>query len=391
MESTLARIWFFSDIHGSNACFKKFLNLINNTNKPNVLILGADITGKQLIPIIKKNNGTEVVPIGGKDIILKNSEESQSLKKKLSDIGYYPFECTNTDYKKLQFGKKYQKDVFEKLVKKRLIEWVELADSKLSSNTDCKVIINGGNDDPFYIDSILDSSKKMIHAEGKIIDLPAGLKLLSTGFSVKTPWNCPRDISEDELKIKISNMTNQLVESDKLIFNFHCPPYNTALDLAYKINQDTFEPVAGIGGPPLINVGSKVIRESIEKWQPIVSLHGHIHEIHAKQNIGKTLCVNPGTDYKNGRLQGFFIQINDNGIIEFETLTEERDTQNSEADNQSLLNSIISSIPCFGPIFNKYRSGKKQNELDQKIGSIQKDLEEIKNFVKEQKRNNTSN
>lgn len=379
MEKT-ARIWFFTDIHGSNACFKKFLNLIQNENKPNVLIIGGDLTGKQVVPLVESSNKTFIIPMGGKEI-KKRENEKDTLFKELSDSGYYPYECTLLEYKKFRYDYSIQKSIFNKLVRTRLEEWMKLADNKIPSSEHCKVIINAGNDDPFFVDEILDKCQKIIRPESKVVELPANLKLLSTGYSNKTPWDCPRDISEDELKIKIITMTNQIEPDDKVIFNFHCPPYQTSLDLAYKINIVTKQKEASLGKQPTMHVGSKVIRDAIEYWQPLVSLHGHVHEVSASEILGTTICYNPGTDYKNGKLQGVFLQINQEGKLEFNILTKEEPRAQGECENW--FNTLIKQIPIFGNIYKDYTSSNKQDQILSEIQKIKNDLENINTKTKD--------
>jgi len=279
------------------------------------------------------------------------------------------------------------RELFDKLIKERLEEWVRLADAKLPSRDICKVIVNLGNDDPFFADAILDSSSKLIRPEGKVIDLPAGLKLLSTGYSTKTPWKCPRDITEAELTRIISSMTQQLKTGDKLIFNFHCPPVNSSLDLAYGIDPITLRPMAGLGSNPTINVGSYEVRKAIEFWQPVASLHGHIHEVHAKEYIKNTLCFNPGTDYQHGKLQGAFLQINSQGVIEYETLTKEMQNSVQPAVSNNMLKAFLSSLPGIGIFFKNY-TAPKLPEKESELEKVRKSLEELRTAVsslKEQK------
>ena len=51
-------------------------------------------------------------------------------------------------------------------------------------------------------------------------------------------------------------------------------------------------------------VGSTAVRAAIERHQPLASLHGHVHESAGFRRIGKTLAVNPGSDYGTGALNG---------------------------------------------------------------------------------------
>ena len=67
------KMFFASDLHGSNVCFKKFVNSAKFYSA-NVLVLGGDLTGKAVIPIAEQADGTflafqhgEQVKINGKD------------------------------------------------------------------------------------------------------------------------------------------------------------------------------------------------------------------------------------------------------------------------------------------------------------------------------------
>jgi Icc-related predicted phosphoesterase len=372
LNPEIARIRFFTDIHGSNTCFRKFLNLSKESTEanaksvqPNVLVIGADITGKQIIPIVEVNNNLFSVKIGGTAEKVRKLD-LPDLEKRLADVGYYPYVCNETEYKSLLCNDWKKREIFDKLAKERLEEWVKLANERLPPSEVCQVIINAGNDDPFFVDKILAKCPKLVRPEGKLIDLPGNIKLLSTGYSTKTPWNCPRDITEEELAKKIDRMTSKLKPGARVIFNFHCPPYNTALDLANEIDPVTFKPVAGNNKVP---VGSTAVKKAIEVWQPLVSLHGHIHEVHAKQLIGKTLCYNPGTDYKNGKLQGVFLQIND-GKVEIESLTQERYSAERETSNHKIVNKIMTMVPGFGKVL-------EENEIEKKLDALQKQVSEI--------------
>jgi uncharacterized protein len=360
MQDSVAKIWYITDIHGSNKIFRKFLNLPKNANKPNVIIIGADLTGKQIVPLIDNNEHSFYL---GKE--LKSKNELLDVKKRLSDLGFYPFECTESEYKKFE-NEKYKEQKFKQLAKERLIEWVNLIETKLDDLKDCMVIINAGNDDPLWVDKILDKSTKVIRPEGKIIELPAGLKLLSTGYSNLTPWGCPRDISEEKLYEKVTKMTSQLKENDKIIFNFHCPPFNTSLDLAQNIDKATLHKKTG----KQIHVGSTAIRKAIEVWQPIVSLHGHIHEVYTKERIGNTICYNPGSNYSKGDLQSVFLKIDSNGKIEYESLVQEKNDQSED----TFITRIISLIPYVGNAYREYKSGKKQDEILASVKEINNKL-----------------
>lgn len=344
------RIWFVTDIHGSSACFRKFLNLHKQELKPNVVIIGGDITGKKIVPIIPIPHERYKVPKNSGNKILPKAD-LKDYTKNLEDSGYYPLICSETEYKKVISNTKYQSEVLDRLTKQRLEEWVELADKKLLNVEDCIHVINSGNDDDFYVDEILDKSKTLIRAEGKIIDLPSGYKLISTGYSNKTPWDCPRDLEEESLKDKIFEMLRKInsFKPEKMIFNFHCPPYNTPLDKAIALN-DQMIPIPG----KTEHVGSSSVLEIIKEWEPILSLHGHIHEVNrGYTKIKNTISLNPGSDYNFGKLRGVFIRFSDDGTPIFKWTEEQLPIGGSSKRN------IWENLPFIGWIFKSLKKEEK--------------------------------
>lgn len=65
----------------------------------------------------------------------------------------------------------------------------------------------------------------------------------------------------------------------------------------------------GAGQMIMKSVGSVAVREAIEQYQPLIGLHGHIHESRGATRIGRTVCVNPGSEYGEGILRGVIVEI----------------------------------------------------------------------------------
>ena len=193
-----------------------------------------------------------------------------------------------------------------------------LADERLAG-TKIRAFVCPGNDDALAIDEILRGSERLELAEGRVIDLDEGFQLLSTGWSNRTPWNTDREEMEAPMALRLSAMIDQAsAPPERLIFNFHCPPQGTALDEAPQLTEDLG--VVG-GGHVLAHVGSTAVREAIETAQPILSLHGHIHEARGTARLGRTLSINPGSAYETGDLQGAVIELEGQGAIKRYRLT----------------------------------------------------------------------
>jgi uncharacterized protein len=224
----------------------------------------------------------------------------------LADGGAYGYPCEEDEDKEIRSNPEMAESILAKARIARLERWVELVERRLRDST-AAVIINPGNDDPFYIDDVLRKSARIVVPEGIKVELPDGLTMLSTGYTNRTPWNCPRDVEEDELAERIRRMTSMISDFSECIFNFHAPPFGTGLDLAPEIDAD-LRPVLSLGGSGT-PVGSVAVLNAIRECQPLVGLHGHVHEAHAFSWIGRTICFNPGSDYENGNLQGVFLEI----------------------------------------------------------------------------------
>jgi Icc-related predicted phosphoesterase len=75
-----------------------------------------------------------------------------------------------------------------------------------------------------------------------------------------------------------------------------------------------------MGGIEPAAVGSTAVREAIERHQPVLSLHGHVHESRGTAKIGRTLAINPGSEYNQGLLRGAIVQLN-KGKVKMHQLT----------------------------------------------------------------------
>jgi len=297
------KIYFCADVHGSEIVFSKFLNA-GKFYKTDVMMLSGDITGKMVIPIIQQNDGSYHSEFMGKKYTSKNESEVKKLEEGIGNSGYYSYRTTDEEIKELEGNQAKAQEIFSRLMTERLRKWIQLAEERLQG-TKVKCYVMPGNDDELIVDRILEDSKVVLNPEGKVVEL-AGYEMVSTGFGNITPWHCPRDLPEEELAKKIEHVTSQVRNMKTCIFNFHVPPYASQLDTAPEIDAD-LKPVVHRGEMKMIPVGSTAVRNAIEKHQPLLGLHGYIHESRGTFNIGRTLCINPGSEYSEGILRGAFV------------------------------------------------------------------------------------
>jgi Icc-related predicted phosphoesterase len=299
------RIFFVSDVHGSERCFKKFVNAAKFYSV-DVLILGGDLTGKAIVPVIENRDGTWNYEYFGEKRTVHNKLELENAINFLSDLGYYPYITNKEETIELQNDKNKLNELFLKLMKERLRHWVVLAEERLKS-TKVKCYISPGNDDPLGVEEVIKNSDVVINPEGRLVTL-GNFEMITLGYTNPTPWKSPRELEEDELRKVLENLIDKIQKPEQAIFNFHCPPYNTKLDECPMLTKD-LKPVFSGGSPVLQHVGSISVREAIEKVQPMLGLHGHVHEARAIEKIGRTICLNPGSQYLSGILNGAIIQV----------------------------------------------------------------------------------
>jgi uncharacterized protein len=310
MRSKL-KIFHASDVHGSEKCFRKFLNT-PKTYGADVIMLGGDITGKILVPIVEQEDGTYNTEYMGTLMTLKTRDELERITKLISDAGGYPHICTMDEYDKLKSDKTYLETVFKKLIIQRVEAWITLAEERLK-DSGVEVYIMPGNDDYPEIDTVLNRSTFIINPDGRAELIKGGYEMISSGYANMTPWKAPRDIPDEKLEEILEAMASRLNRPGYSIFSLHAPPYNTPIDLAPQLDN-TLKPVVAGGEVVMSHVGSKAVRKIIEKYQPLLGLHGHIHESKGVVKVGKTLCINAGSDYLAGNLQGALITLEEGKV-----------------------------------------------------------------------------
>jgi Icc-related predicted phosphoesterase len=297
------RIFFVSDIHGSHACFRKLLNAAD-VYKPQSIMLCGDITGKFVVPIVKRADGTSTAHFLGSDVAVKDEAAIAELEKKVAAVGSYSYRVDSTDSSKLTA--EYREQMFQEKMQERLRAWMNDAEARLKGKG-ISFYISPGNDDEFYIDDTLNASSYVVNCEEKIVDV-GGYEMATLAWTNPTPWKTARECSEEVLAEKAEKLVSGVRDMPKAIFNFHCPPYNSGLDSAPEITEDL------IVGTQMVPVGSVSVRKSIEDHQPLLGLHGHIHESRGALMIGRTFCINPGSEYGEGILRGAVVNLENDKV-----------------------------------------------------------------------------
>jgi uncharacterized protein len=296
------KIFFATDIHGSEVCWRKFLNSAA-FYKADLVVLGGDVTGKAMVPIVA-HAGYWQVTLRGESQRLESKQELDDIIARIRNTGFYPAVVSPDELTHLSEHEDAVDQRFTTEMISSLDRWLDMADGKLRGG-EIPCILNGGNDDIFDIDQVIESSPCVSFAEGKLMDLD-GFSLVSMGWTNPTPWNTYREAPEAELAAKIEVLAGLVPDMGRAIFNFHAPPYGTGLDEAPALD-DTLRPMHG--GAVMKPVGSTAVRDAILKHQPMLSVHGHIHESRAIKRMGRTMAINPGSVYGDGVLQGAVLEL----------------------------------------------------------------------------------
>ena len=314
-KAQFTRILFATDMHGSEGVWRKFLNA-SAMLKVDVAICGGDLTGKMIVPIVEQKDGKYAYYFMGENHIAE-SNQLDKVFKDIRGIGYYPYLTNESEYEEMTQNPKKVDEVFEKVMKSTLESWLELIPQKLPNGT--PVIVCPGNDDRLLVDDVINNSKYVINGEGKVINIDDSHEMISCGWVNPSPWKTSREEPEDKLEQRLEKYISKLSNVESAIFNFHAPPFESKLDDAPLLDKD-LNPIIRSGSVVMVPVGSKAVRKMIEKYQPFLGLHGHVHESSGSMKIGRTHCVNPGSEYAEGILRAFLIEFKGDKIIRLQRI-----------------------------------------------------------------------
>jgi uncharacterized protein len=304
-------IYYASDVHGSDRCWRKFLGA-GKFYKAQVLIMGGDLTGKAIVPITRHDDDVHTTTFLGEQRTATTAEELDELLSAIRFNGFYPWIATASEIGSLHGDPEMQKHLFERIMTDETRRWVALADERLAS-TSTRAYVMAGNDDPWLIDDALEGSDSVQLCDDRIVEVE-GHEMISSSYANPTPWNSPRELDEEQLYRRINELARQLEAPQRAIFNLHVPPYDSGLDTANQLNPDLTR-VMKHGEPVDIPVGSHAVRQLIEEYQPLVALHGHIHESRGAARIGRTLALNSGSEYNTGRLHGVRVVLERDAVV----------------------------------------------------------------------------
>ncbi len=308
----MMRIYYASDVHGADKLWRKFVNAAAFYDA-DVLVLGGDLTGKVLVPIVERRAGRWEARLFGKAQKAKGEAELHELERRIRLNGFYLLRCTSEEHEALNADDSYRDRVFAGVMRGELERWLDLAQDKLAGSG-VRCFVMPGNDDDWDIDDVLEQATDPVVSCGDRVVRLDGYQMLSCAWTNPTPWNSPREVSEEELAEKLDKLASELEAGVPAIFNLHCPPYDSGLDRAPELTED-LRVVREGGDPRLVPVGSVAVREFIARHRPVLAMHGHVHESRGATDIAGTLCINPGSAYAEGVLDGVVVELDGDRVV----------------------------------------------------------------------------
>jgi Icc-related predicted phosphoesterase len=310
-KGEVTRLFYAGDVHGSRLCWKKFVNAAAHY-PADALVMGGDLTGKALVPIVREGDGSYSAEVIGERRTARTAEELDQIQGAISANGMYPLIVDPGEARALATDAARRDEAFERALLDELRLWVELADERLAPS-DTRAYVIPGNDDPWEVDAVLASGRCVVACDETVEEIGPH-EMASFGYSNRTPWHTPRELDEDEIYARLKRLVDQLEEPARAILNIHVPPYESSLDTAFEVGEDLHYVMKG-GRPHEVPTGSPAVRQIIEETQPLLSLHGHIHESKGVTKIGRTVSINPGSDYGSGHLDGCLVHLAPDRVV----------------------------------------------------------------------------
>jgi uncharacterized protein len=312
-------LYFATDLHGSEVCFRKFVNAAAFYGA-DLLVLGGDLTGKLVVPLVEQPDGRWLAQVDGKERLLDEAGAEQ-LERRARVSGSYTKRMPPDEHEHLRAHPEAVEELFAELMRATLRRWLAFANERLAGSA-VRILTAPGNDDPFLIDEVLreHGGERVALVEGEIVEVAPGHELLTCGWTNKTPWDTPREYPESAIRERLQQLAGGLADPGGAILNLHPPPYDSRLDTAPLLDQD-LRVRTSMGAQMTTPVGSTAVRATIEEQQPLLTLHGHIHESGGAVRLGRTLAINAGSEYGEGVLRGVLVTVGGGKVLRYQATT----------------------------------------------------------------------
>jgi Icc-related predicted phosphoesterase len=284
--------------------------------KAGTLIFGGDLSGKAVVVLSEIGGGRLACDFMGRHYELGTEKEVEEIEQLINMNGFYSCRMAPEELAWVGQEEARKEALFQRLVRERIARWMQLAEDKLTGKgIRCYMML--GNDDPPGAAELLEACSVVENPEGHCLRLDEGHEMISLGYSNPTPWHTVREMEEPQLAERIEALMAEVHDASNCVFNLHAPPHASGLDSAPLLDADLTLKRA-LGQPEMGPVGSTAVRDAIDRWQPLLGLHGHIHESGGIVRVGRTMCINPGSAYSEGMLCGALVALEAKGIATYQ-------------------------------------------------------------------------
>lgn len=315
-KAATTRIFYATDLHGSEVTWRKFVNAASFYHV-DALVCGGDLMGKVVVPLVRTSASSWRASLQGQTHELSGASELADFTARLGTLGHYWVEQDPDEYDSYVADDARVEGLFDQLARKRLADWVALAENKLAGSH-IRCLVTGGNDDTDAVLAALDEldTDRVVPCEGRVVGLDDHHSVASLGYSTPTPWHTPRELPDAEIGTRIEKLLTGVGDPGACVFNFHVPPLDSGLDTCVQLDSSVWPPAPVLDGgqPVMFGAGSQSVREAIERYHPLVSLHGHIHESRGTARYAGVPAINPGSEYGEGVLRGAIVTLSGNTV-----------------------------------------------------------------------------
>ncbi|MEA2656313.1 MAG: uncharacterized protein QOI23_1678, partial [Chloroflexota bacterium] len=203
----MPKIFFATDLHGSEMCWRKFLNAAKFYDA-DVLICGGDMTGKAIVPIVQENGGYEVSMAGVTQTV--GPDQVGDVEAQIRRKGYYPLRVTPERLAELDGSADERTHTFQQVMLDGVERWMNMAEEKLAGSG-VRIFVCPGNDDEMEVDDVVRKSDLVQLGEGQMLEID-GFSMISSGWSNHTPWNTHREETEEQLADRIEAMAKLITD-----------------------------------------------------------------------------------------------------------------------------------------------------------------------------------
>ena len=315
------RLFLAADLHGSEIVFRKFLAAAT-FYEADALLIGGDVTAKTITPIVQQRDGRYKTRLSGQARENLSEEELKPIEKSIADSGPYPVRLSEEEYEDLRANPSKVEALFTDRMIDQIDRWTKMAETHLAPLGIPLYWIGGNDDKPEALAHVV-STPHVRYIDEAVMRFDEDHEILGFGWTNPSPWRTPRELPEDQLQKRLGPLLDRVQDPARCIYLMHAPPYGTGLDIAPKLDTSTDppRPIVQGGQQVLIPVGSTTFRTAILETQPVLGLHGHIHETKNGAKLKRTVCVDPGSEYSSGSLRGALINLERDRVLSYQFTT----------------------------------------------------------------------